>query len=492
MRRFIRGSLAALLLLTGALAGTAGRAAAQPASAPVVAHHTAPGTTVTGKMPPLDAATRDLIARALSSSGRGFVCSPASATTNTSATQSCTIHAASGVCIERSTNPAVTQTCTFEQSETTKKNEAVAVQVIEQRDGGESGSKTQTGSQTISTTQSNLSGSNVNWSVQVVKQFLGAGANNPDSEVSRQQQQEAQQEAAGVPTDFTSLIQSLVPTEVAQEDSDPATLPKGSRSPVTQQQQSQQTIQVCQGAAPDPCTTTSGMTGDNVNGDYQSLRQWEWANNAPSIDQEQNSQPGTCVDSSSSTLNMCSIVHQNTSGGQNLSGLFEYYRQFQRALHTLSGQELQDTDGLGEDVGGLGHDIFQTSLGDPSGPQREWILTGQRARQVQRANDTGTLFQSQDPHVDKGYLSRQTGSDNDTWDGWIGSDQTQLKNGAFASPSSQAQDLSYSGTSTGDIVATVRGTQNGNTQTQQCPPGQPEPGFDSCDAVVIQGAVGPQ
>jgi hypothetical protein len=361
--------------------------------------------------------------------------------------------------------------------------------VITQRNSGQSGTETQTGSQTITTRQENVTGANVNWSAQIVKQFLGRGADNPDNEAALEAQGQAQQQASGAPFDFTSLIQSLEPTEKAQESFNPSTLPRATSLPVSETQQSQQTIDVCQGAAPDPCVDSVGMTGNNVNGNYQSLRQWEWANNAPSIEQLQNAGGGTCVNSASGSLNMCSTVHQNTTGGRNLNGLFELYRQFQRALNTAAGQQVQDGR-AGLDQGGLGHDIVQVSVvPSPSVPQLETILTRQRARQVQRADNTGALTQQQDPHVDKGDASSQDGSTSDVWNGALQADQTQLANGAFASPGGQSQILFYGGSSTGDIVATVTGTENGSSNTQQCTPGDT---FDFCQAVVTCSSVTPE
>jgi hypothetical protein len=471
--RILAGAALALILLGSALGGSVHRAAATGSE--TFSTNAAPGVVRTGTMPRFDAATRHRLSAALrrSTGGTKFVCSPAASQTNTATTQSCTISASKGVCIERSTNPSVTQQCIFNQGNTSGPNVAVSVQVIEQRDGGQSGSKSQSGRQDVFTRQTNGSGANVNWSVQIIKQFLGRGADNRDDEESQQQQKESQQEGKGTPADFTSFIQSLEPNELSQENAnDPAVLASTS-SPVAQTQQSQQTIDVCQGAAPDPCTT--GGTGTNVNGNYQSLRQWEWAAKAPSIAQDQNSTPGDCSEEAGSvSLNMCSLVHQNTNGGKNLSGLFEVYRQFQRALHTLAGHQVQDA---GDDLGGLGHDVFQLSAGDPSGPQREWILTGQRARQVQRANDVGAMTQTQDPHVSKGYLSSQAGTTHDTWRGWIRSDQKQLADGVFAPLGEQSQTLTYDADSTGDIVANVQGTSNGSTANDQCAPGDTG---DSC------------
>jgi hypothetical protein len=434
----------------------------------------------TGVPATVDVQAAALVAYALrSSTDSMFVCRPAASSSNTATTQSCTISASDGVCIEVSSNPSVEQSCMFTQTNTTGTNTAVAAQVIVQRNPAQSGTETQTGSQAIEASQGNATGSNLNWSTQIVKQFLGHGADNPDTEADAVAQAQARQQAAGVPADLTSLIQSLAPTEIAQENASPSNLPGPTSSPVSEVQQSQQTINVCQGAVHDPCGSADTMHGDNVNGNYQSLRQWEWANDAPSIEQLQNADGGTCVNSDSKSLNMCSVVHQSTTGGKNRNGVFEAYRQFQRALDTSGGRQVQDA---APDLGGLGHDIFQLSVvPSPFVPQLESIETGQRARQVQRAENAGALTQAQDPHVDKGPASTQTGSVHDTWQGSIDSEQSQLVDDTFTHGGGQSQDLGYSGRSTGDVVALVRGSENGSTATARCVPGNT---FDVCNAGV--------
>ncbi|HZU20493.1 MAG TPA: hypothetical protein VE982_04680 [Gaiellaceae bacterium] len=426
----------------------------------------------------VDVGTRALIVRALRSGGPTFVCTPAASWSNSASAQTCTITASKGVCIEVSTNPAVTQSCTFTQASSRDTNSAVALQVITQRELAQTDAHDQAGSQTIETQQGNAAGSNVNWSAQIVKQLLGRGADNPDDEAALEAAGQDRQQASGVPFDFTELIRSLDASEVEQENA-AASSAQPTSAPVTQTQQSQQTIHVCQGAVGDPCDSAAGMSGDNVNGDYQSLRQWEWASDAPSIEQSQNATAGTCANSDSQTLNMCSVVHQNTAGGKNANGAFQAYRQFQQAANTSGGHQVQDA---GADLGGLGHDVFQLSV-VPSAfvPQLDSIITGQRARQVQRAENAGTLTQAQDPHVDKGPASTQTGSTHDTWHGWIDTDQTQALNGTLRTTGSQSQDLGYAGSSTGDIVAMVRGSENGSTATSRCAPGNT---FDVCNAGV--------
>ncbi len=493
MGRKSRLGIAAVVVAAAVLSILAGSgresvALAGPTNDAAAARHVSAPQSV----PKLTTQGRVLLARSMATSiaagsATRFVCYPAAGTpTNTSTVQSCTVLGSQGVCIERSTNPAVAQSCTFTQTNASGSNVAIAVQVIEQRNPVQTG--VQSGTQSVESHQGNVSGSNFTWSTQIIKQFRGPGSNNPDGEESQQQKQEAQAEARGAPADFGAFIQSLASTEISQENATPTSLAPATTQPVSQQQMSQQSISVCQGSTTD-CTSNVGMTGNNINGNYQSLRQWEFANNAPSIDQEQNPAVGTCQDSSSASLNMCSVVSQNTTGGKNLSGVWENYRQFQKALHTAAGTQIQDPS---FDQGGLGHDILQASdgLGVLTGPQRDWIVTGQRARQTQLANDTGALTQAQDPHVDKGPASMQTGSNADTWNGTLRADQLQLNNGLPASVGTQQQVLTYEGQSTGEIVASVRGTQNGSSASADCLPANGSPDFCQVGVECFGGSEG--
>ena len=216
------------------------------------------------------------------------------------------------------------------------------------------------------------------------------------------------------------------------------------------------------------CNAASDMTSSNLSSVYQSLRQRErWAN-ANTVLQQQNPVQGNCPRAAfdGSTTNMCAIVDQNTTGGKNLSGLIELYRQFQSVINANVTTQRQDPAPF---AGGLDHDIHQLSVGDTSGPKRDTIQTFQRGRQVQQAKNAGALSQIQDPVGRKGIGSFQTGAAADTWNGRLLGTQLQFADGVFASEGEQSQDLTYDGDSTGTITATVTGTQNGSTNTQTCP-----------------------
>jgi hypothetical protein len=183
---------------------------------------------------------------------------------------------------------------------------------------------------------------------------------------------------------------------------------------------------------------------------------------------------------------MCALVDQHTTGGKNVSGLAELYRQFQSAANSQSTFQEQDPAPFAH---GLDHNIHQESVGPLSGPQRELIMTLQRGRQTQQVRNGGVVTQTQDPVGRKGLGSNQQGSAADTWNGSLVGAQRQLDDGAFSTAGSQQQDLTYDGDSTGSITATVTGTQNGATTTEQCP-GSGSP--NSCHVAVfcVNGEIG--
>jgi hypothetical protein len=195
------------------------------------------------------------------------------------------------------------------------------------------------------------------------------------------------------------------------------------------------------------------------------------------INQQQNPGSGTCFDSEipGPTRNMCALVNQNTTGGKNLSGVAELYRQFQSGAHTESLTQRQDPDVT---MNGIDHDIHQLSAGsDPSGPQRNWIQTFQLGRQVQRAKNAAIVNQFQDPRTAKGFGSNQVGSEADTWFGRMFGSQLQTTDGqptiTPCCTSGQEQLLTYDADATGVIDVFVRGSNNGDSDEISCDSGTP-------------------
>jgi hypothetical protein len=375
---------------------------------------------------------------------------------STTGTQRCDFTTGSaGLCIQKSSNPSVIQICKFSQGPNTaspKTNLAIALQVITQKTDSIDG---QRGQQLIKIRQQNTTKSNLSFVVQIVKQSLGNGANDSDNEVNNEAAAEAKGELLGTLPDFGPVISQVQNSEPLTEGDETAALASPG-PPVSQKQNSQQTVRVCQGG-PTTCLDPTGMSGNNLSSVYQSLRQRERASNASAIDQHQNPDAGTCpVPDTPDPLdpavppnprNMCASVAQNTTGGKNVSGLAELYRQFQSGSNTASLSQEQDPNFT--DANGLDHDIQQTSIGPLTAPKRNTIFTFQLARQVQRAKNVPAvgLTQFQDPRTAKGPNSFQVGSQADSWFGRMVADQRQTTNGqpsvAVCCTATQEQLLTY-------------------------------------------------
>jgi hypothetical protein len=406
--------------------------------------------------------------RSLQASGASQTCLGGTKDNDTAAVQTCTVQGSAGACIQISSDPGATQTCTFTQP-AGRTNLAVVVQIIVQRNGSPTtanpdGSPNQSGSQSVTVRQKNATKPNLSFVTQIIKQSLGRGADNADSEISDQASPESAGESQGTLPDFSPLIAKLQSVEPQQEgDETPTTA--SSPATVSQTQQSQQTINVCQGGPVD-CTSPAGTTSTNLSSVYQSLRQRErWSNASVLIDQHQNHNPGTCPSSGGPSA-MCAIVDENTTGGKNFSGLVELYRQFQSGRHTASLTQEQNPSGLSHTED---HDIRQTSIGSLTGPKRNTIFTDQRSRFVQRAVDATVLHQLQDPDARKGPDSFQFGTLNDTWNGTQISTQLQFRDGIFNPSGFQVLEMAYDGDSDGTINVFEQGTQNAKTHTEQCP-----------------------
>lgn len=387
-------------------------------------------------------------------------------TTGTSM-QACSITGSAGICIEVSFDQTANQTCNFNQMGSLTSphaNLAIALQVIVQRNGGPSAS--QGGTQLVNTTQQNNTKANLSFASQIIKQSLGLGSGNTDTEVGSQAVIEQSAQLQGVLPNFGSLIGTLQSTEPAQEGDEPTATPTFTGD-IVQTQQSQQNVNVCQGDLTS-CNSGTGMTAANLSAVYQSLRQRERSAMTNDVKQFQN--PVAALTCPGSALpfaaNMCAQVDQKSTGGQNASGLVELYRQFQSARYSNTATQKQDA-GTGQ--GGMDHNVHQTSLGGTPGVER--IFTDQRGRQVQRAaNIVGTLLQTQDPRSGKGAGSFQLGSTNDSWTGNTLATQIQTINGSFPPPTfgAQEQTLTYDADSSGTINAFIQGTQNGHTSSNNC------------------------
>jgi hypothetical protein len=496
-RRWIATLIAFALAVAVAAIGFAGAASAKaPVTVTTHSYVNGSGASKHATVGALPKKYRALVKRAfartrsLQATGGSQTCLGGTKESDTAAMQTCTVTSSSGACIQISTDPGATQTCTFMQGPG-RTNLAIVLQVIVQRDSSPSGS--QTGSQTVNTTQQNTTKPNLSFVVQLLKQSLGRGAFDPDNEQAGESSIESTAEAQGALPNFSPLIATLQSSEPLTEgDETPSTtIPPAT---VSQTQQSQQTINICQGGAVS-CFSPAEMLANNLSSVYQSLRQRErWAN-AGSISQFQNHNVGSCS-GSGGLSNQCAIVDQNTTanpnGGKNFSGLAELYRQFQGAANATTADQEQDPNfhQVAHD-----HDIRQTSSGaDPAGPAVNTALTTQWGRQAQRvSNIAGLITQIQDPVGKKGFLSFQVGSENDVWRGAELETQLQTTNGMFTAPQfgSQEELVTYDGDATGTIHARQTAVQNGNSKSNACDTSHCHIQVDCTGATVGEGGPSP-
>ena len=355
--------------------------------------------------------------------------------------QTCTISSGSNaVCVLRTNKPVMTQTCAITQAPGTSSNRAKVLQVAMVNHGP----TPQKHTQIVKITQTNGAAANIAEVGQVVKQSLGPG-HFDDTE-----------ESEAEPVTTMSL------------------------TPLVLQQDFHQSVEVNQ-------TTTTGNNDSSIG---QFGKQRSRAKQAPGITQKQN----TLVEShcpvgvDDANANMCSVVKQTSTSGQNVSRLDDAYLQFARAHKSSSALQQQ---GEATGVGGLDHTIQQTSSGFCK------IETRQIERQVERAVRTDGQ-QIQHGPTRKGSQSFQECSPSAIWRGLQDSTQT-----ATSRPTEQDVDtlvfsttfaeqdnlLEYIGESSGDIRATQSVKQQTNnqreTETNSCPPpGSPAGDNHFCFAVI--------
>ncbi|MGH2994850.1 MAG: hypothetical protein ACRDON_11870 [Gaiellaceae bacterium] len=293
--------------------------------------------------------------------------------------QTCTITARRGSCIQRSDNPVVKQVCTFVQappaSGAAKENRATAVQVV-QADGREG---TLDATQEVVVLQRNTTKGNVFAGTQTITHCLAAGGSESSSHKG----------------------------DCGNGNGNNGDQP--SSATVTQSEESQQSIDVCQGGpattastGPGSCNLPGGMVANNTSRVRQTTDLTEIAADADEIDQLQNREdranqctietPG--VDEELSDT--CYTVRQNTAGAHatNLTELQQDLDVTQRANDTTTGEQLQGRRGRG----GLEH-VFVQNSPDPASSKQ---ASDQNKRWTQIRLNTGDLVWEQHDKNAKG------------------------------------------------------------------------------------------
>jgi hypothetical protein len=292
--------------------------------------------------------------------------------------QTCTVTSRRGTCIQRSDNPVVKQVCTFTQGPPTssgpaKDNRARAVQVV--RANGEEGTLDAT--QEIVVLQRNTTRNNVFAGTQTITHCLAAGGSDSNSN------------------------KGTCGNGNGDHGDQPAT------PTVTQNEESQQSIDVCQGGpattastGPGSCNLPGGMVASNTSRVRQTSDLTEIAAGPDEINQLQNREdranectietPG--VDDELSDT--CYTVRQNTAGAHatNLTELHQDLDVVQRANDTTSGEQLQGRRGRG----GLEH-VFVQNSPDPASSKQ---ISDQDKRWTQiRVNTGGLVWEQHDKNA---------------------------------------------------------------------------------------------
>jgi hypothetical protein len=235
------------------------------------------------------------------------------------------------------------------------------------------------------------------------------------------------------------------------------------------------------------------MFGRNKSIVYQSQKQHEFAANAAVVNQGQNvvardheCSPGTVSGLDDPTARACYTIEQYTSNTSqslsnpaNYSKLSQYSEQLQNARSAAGGSQRQGGQPL---FGGLDHNFVQlTPAGLTSGIAL--LLSDQDEYQTQRKKDSDFIAQDQFGNLRKG-SGTQDSNPNSLVD--IEQDKTQYQ-GEGPPPSEQTGAAQAFAETSGDCVADVPVTQNGESESASEPSGDAGPGPDVCNVAVFCG-----
>jgi hypothetical protein len=316
-------------------------------------------------------------------------------TVNGTLVQTCTITARRGTCIQRSNKPVVKQVCTFTQQPPltggpARENRAKAIQVVQAR--RQQGKLDAT--QEIVVLQRNTTRNNIFKGTQIIEQCLVAGTKDGGNDDDNGGDDDNGHDDDNDDNGGNGNCENG----------------NGARSltrRVLQNQESQQSIEVCQGgpmtlpgeACDDP--SGGGMLASNKSLARQRTDLTEIAVNAPSIAQLQNREDRANECTIETGLDdvfsdTCYTVRQNTAGGhaRNITRLHQDFDLSQRAKDTETGEQLQGRLGRG----GLEH-VFVQNSSDP-GKSTQFSDGDKRWKQIRR--NTGLLVWEQHDRHSKG------------------------------------------------------------------------------------------
>jgi hypothetical protein len=411
-------------------------------------------------------------------------------------TQVCVITTSPGKCIQHATAPLVVQMCLVNQGRTTPpptgtmatNNSLTVVQTADQRGAEAAADAPLRATQIVDgpvplTTQGEQRnfgpGNNTAYITQVIKQVLASGIDDDDDGFDDDDNGEVDEDDDGEEDDDNG------------EENGPPDL----RDLINQFQQAHQSVDLCQGGI--PCDSVVGMSGRNRSVVYQSEEQFEFAANALEINQGQNVEPqeNTCSDGPDSvqddtTARICYTIKQYTSNTSqrldapaNYSKLSQYNNQVQVARNAGDGRQAK---GFSPDDGGLDHSFVQFTPPPGTTAGIALLISDQDEYQEQRKINSPTMMQGQFGNIRKGSGS-QLSNPNSLVD--LVLDKTQYQGeGPFEGQTGSARAFA---TTSGECVADLTVTQNGESEHAEEPPRSSDPDAavpgDFCAEFVLCG-----
>lgn len=391
--------------------------------------------------------------------------------------QVCTItpaHGTNEICIQRSSDAIVRQTCIFTQAPAVpaSSNRVTVIQIADQH-GAEG---TLDAEQKVQGQQSNTTGHNIVNVSQVIKQVLASGIDDDDDGDDDDDNGEADEDDDGEPDDDNG------------EENGPADLT------INQFEQAHQSVDLCQGGV--PCENFAVMLGRNRSTVYQSQKQHEFAANATVVNQGQNVEarlhecsPGPVPFRDDPRSRTCYTIGQYTSNASqslrnpaNFSKLTQYSEQLQNVRDAGGGNQRQGEVPL---IGGLDHNFVQFTPPPEATSGIALLLSDQDEYQTQRATSSPLMTQDQFGNLRKG-SGTQHSNPNSLVD--IEQDKTQYQ-GEVVPPTGQTGAAQAFAETSGDCVADVTVTQNGESASANEPSGDAGVGPDICDESVFCGEV---
>lgn len=406
--------------------------------------------------------------------------------------QTCTITASSGRCVQRSSAPLLIQQCFVNQGPTIAagmpiSNNLIVDQLADQRgaEGLLDATQIVDGPPGFTRGEQRTFGTAGNSAdiEQRIIQKLAAGIDDDNDGEDDDDNGEVDEDDDGEEDD-----------DNGETHGDPAILDE-----INQFEQTHQWVDLCQGGAP-TCEDFAALTGRNKSIVVQSAESFELAANALEINQFQSTvaKENTCSDGPDSAQDdidarMCYTINQYTSNASqnrdrpaNYSDLSQYNNQVQFARNAGDGRQAK---GFSFDEGGLDHSFVQFTPPPGATAGIALLVSDQDEYQSQRKVNSPLMTQGQFGNIRKG-SGMQASNPKSLTD--LVLDKTQYQGeGPFQGQTGSARAFA---TTTGECVADLTVTQNGESGHAEEPPLSSDPDAatpgDVCSEFVVCGDFG--